>query len=194
MNLDIHLKNFFWDPPIRSAFIVEWVCQQLGKKILEMIVIKKKKLYHQVFLVAQGMMLLEAAWIENFELKSDWEELLSECEEVLEILPLSYCVWKLFSCVWLFATPWTVTPRLLCPWNSPGKNTGVGCHFLLQGIFPTWGWNLGLLLCRQILYCPSHITVLIFYLLVMYSSVRWKKICSKEVNNLILHDKPLYCN
>ena len=28
-------------------------------------------------------------------------------------------------------------PRLLCPWDSPGKNTGVGCHFLLQGIFPT---------------------------------------------------------
>ena len=27
--------------------------------------------------------------------------------------------------------------RLLCPWNFPGKNTGVGCHFLLQGIFPT---------------------------------------------------------
>ena len=26
--------------------------------------------------------------------------------------------------------------RLLCPWNSPGKNTGVGFHFLLQGIFP----------------------------------------------------------
>ena len=29
--------------------------------------------------------------------------------------------------------------------NSPGKNTGVGCHFLLQGIFPTQGLNLGLL-------------------------------------------------
>ena len=27
--------------------------------------------------------------------------------------------------------------RLLCPWDFPGKNTGVGCHFLLQGIFPT---------------------------------------------------------
>ena len=27
--------------------------------------------------------------------------------------------------------------RLLCPWDSPGKNTGVGCHALLQGIFPT---------------------------------------------------------
>ena len=35
--------------------------------------------------------------------------------------------------------------RLLCPWDSPGKNTGVGCHFLLQGIFPTQGSNLSLL-------------------------------------------------
>ena len=35
--------------------------------------------------------------------------------------------------------------RLLCPWDSPGKNSGVGCHFLLQGIFPTQGLNLHLL-------------------------------------------------
>ena len=35
--------------------------------------------------------------------------------------------------------------RLLCPRAFPGKNTGVGCHFLLQGIFPTQGLNLGLL-------------------------------------------------
>ena len=42
--------------------------------------------------------------------------------------------------------------RLLCLWNFPSKNTGVGCHFLLQGIFPTQGSNLGLLDCRQILY------------------------------------------
>ena len=35
--------------------------------------------------------------------------------------------------------------RLLCPWDSPGKNTGVGCHFLLQGIFLTQGLNLNLL-------------------------------------------------
>ena len=42
-----------------------------------------------------------------------------------------------FSHVWLFETPWTVASRLLCPWDSPGKNTGVGCHFLLQEIFPT---------------------------------------------------------
>ena len=35
--------------------------------------------------------------------------------------------------------------RLLCPWNFPGKNTGVSGHFLLQGIFPTQGLNLHLL-------------------------------------------------
>ena len=46
--------------------------------------------------------------------------------------------------------------RLLCPWDFPGKNTGVGCHALLQGIFPTQGSNLGLLDCRQTLYCLSH--------------------------------------
>ena len=36
-------------------------------------------------------------------------------------------------------------PKLLCPWDSPGKNTGVGCHGLLQGIFLTQGLNLHLL-------------------------------------------------
>ena len=46
--------------------------------------------------------------------------------------------------------------RLLCPWDSPGKNTGVVCHSLLQGIFPTHGSNPGLPHYRQILYCLSH--------------------------------------
>ena len=40
--------------------------------------------------------------------------------------------------------------------DSPGKNTGVGCHALIQGIFPTQGSNPGLLHCRQILYHLSH--------------------------------------
>ena len=43
--------------------------------------------------------------------------------------------------------------RLLCPLGSPGKNTGVGCHALLQGIFLTQGSNLRLLHCRQVPYC-----------------------------------------
>ena len=44
----------------------------------------------------------------------------------------------------------------LCPWNSPGKNTRVGCHFLLQRTFLIQGSNSGLLHCRQILYL-SHL-------------------------------------
>ena len=40
--------------------------------------------------------------------------------------------------------------------DFPDKNTGVGCHFLHQGIFPTQGLNPGLLHCRQILYQLSH--------------------------------------
>ena len=48
------------------------------------------------------------------------------------------------------------TARLLCSWNFPGKSTGVGCYFLLQGIFPTQGLNPGLPHCRQTLYRLSH--------------------------------------
>ena len=45
--------------------------------------------------------------------------------------------------------------------DSPGKNSGVGCHALLQGIFPTQGSNPGLLNCRWILYCLSQQRLLI---------------------------------
>ena len=48
-------------------------------------------------------------------------------------------------------------PRPLCPWNSPGKNTGVGSHFFLQGIFLAQRSNPGVLHYRQILYHLSHI-------------------------------------
>ena len=46
--------------------------------------------------------------------------------------------------------------RLLRPWDSPGKNTGVDCHFLFQGIFLTQGSNPGLPHCRQTLYLLRH--------------------------------------
>ena len=49
--------------------------------------------------------------------------------------------------------------RLLCPWNFPGKNTGVGCHFFLQGICPTQGSSLHLLCllhCWQVSTMESH--------------------------------------
>ena len=46
--------------------------------------------------------------------------------------------------------------RLLCPWHSLGKNAGVSCHSLLQGILLTQGLNPGLPHCRQTLYRLSH--------------------------------------
>ena len=51
------------------------------------------------------------------------------------------CVVSHFSLVQL-CEPYGLEPaRLLCPWYSPGKNTGVGCCALLQGIFPAQGLN-----------------------------------------------------
>ena len=56
------------------------------------------------------------------------------------------CVLNHFCHILLFVTPWTLALQaLLCPWDSLGKNTGVDCHILLQGIFPTQGSNWHLL-------------------------------------------------
>ena len=63
----------------------------------------------------------------------------------------------MLSHVRLFATPWTVASKApLSMGILPGKNIGLGCHGLLQGIFPTQGSNPGLPHCGQILYRLSH--------------------------------------
>ena len=66
------------------------------------------------------------------------------------------------SCLTLWDPTDCSFTRFLCPWDSPGKNTGVDSHFLLHGIFLTQGLNLGLLHCRQTLpseppWKPSHV-------------------------------------
>ena len=61
--------------------------------------------------------------------------------------------WSL-SRVQLFVTPWSLA-RFLCPWDSPGKHTGVQNRPLLQGMFLILGSNPGFLHCRQIPYCLS---------------------------------------
>ena len=53
-------------------------------------------------------------------------------------------------------TDWLWPTRLLHPWDFAGKNTGVGCYFLLQESFPTQGLNPGLPHCRQTVYHLSH--------------------------------------
>ena len=57
--------------------------------------------------------------------------------------------------------------------DSPGKNTGVGCHALLQGILPTQRWNPDLSCCRQILYHLSYHRNLNGYPASKYSIVLW---------------------
>ena len=66
------------------------------------------------------------------------------------------------SSILAWRIPWTVARQALYPWDSPGKNTGVGCHSFVQGIFPTQGSNPGLSHCRWILYHLSHQGMQIF--------------------------------
>ena len=60
------------------------------------------------------------------------------------------------NCLWHYELK---PSRLLCPWDSPGKNTGVGCHALLQGIFLTQGLNpcLQRLLHLQVASLPTEL-------------------------------------
>ena len=73
-----------------------------------------------------------------------WKTLRQFCK-ILNIKLPCVCVLSCFSPVWHLVTLWTVVRQAFCLWDSPGKNTGVGCHFLLQGIFPTQGLKLHLL-------------------------------------------------
>ena len=73
--------------------------------------------------------------------------------------------------------------RLLRPWNSPGKNTGVDSCSLLQGIFPTQGSNPGPWHCRQILYRLSHHP---FTEACTCSMRVWKYGCVHDISHLIV--------
>ena len=73
--------------------------------------------------------------------------------DMLTCIYICICVCVLsFSVVSDSAIPWLQLTRLFCPWDFPSKNTGVGCHFLPQGIFTTQRRNRCLLHCRQTLY------------------------------------------
>ena len=79
----------------------------------------------------------------------------------------------LFAKSWLtLVTPWTlVTHQAPLSWGFSGENTGVGCHFLLQGIFPTRGLNpclLYLLHCWWILYLLIHLDHMVILCLLFF--------------------------
>ena len=96
--------------------------------------------------------------------RHDWSDLVhTYTQTYLHIYGYTHIYTNIYMCVCVkvkvmvsCVQPFAACQALLCLWNSPGKNTGVGSHSLLQRIFLTQGSNLGLLHCRQILYSLSH--------------------------------------
>ena len=76
--------------------------------------------------------------------------------QALDMYEVKWSEVKLLRHVRLFETPWTVAYQVPPSLDFPGKNTGMGCHFLLQEIFLTHILNPGLPHCRQTLYRLSH--------------------------------------
>ena len=80
--------------------------------------------------------------------------------------------------------------KLLCPWDFPGKNTGVGCHFLLQGLFPAEGLNPGLPHCVYI-YIPTPFPISFlnwfeYNCLIPFFHVNIEKTCKHAIHSTIL--------
>ena len=110
-------------------------------------------------------------------------------------MSLTFCCkkawkWK-WSCSVISDSLWPhalLLTRPFCPWDFPGKNSGVGCHFLLQEIFPTQGLNLGLLHCRQLLYHLSHQNLKAVWFVAMAT------IHAFEKNVLVAQSCPTLCD
>ena len=88
-----------------------------------------------------------------------WLWVVSDVNELIVVIILQYIqIWNHYvacmctqSCPFLCNLTGCSLP-LLCPWDCSGKNTGVSCHFFLQGSFLTQGQNTGFLHHRQVLY------------------------------------------
>ena len=99
-----------------------------------------------LILFVSTQFILQAQWLSWFLFKlAYWEPWLFHLL-LFNRLVMSNSLW----------THGLYSARLHHPWNFPGKDTGVGCHFLLQGVFPIQGLNLGLPYCRHTLYPLSH--------------------------------------
>ena len=118
----------------RTAYFQWWIMPQCGYTL--------KKCYFLRLSVIQS---LRMKWYISSHLSVNYS-------------PVLACMLSHFSSILLLATLWAVAHRLLlCPWDSPGKNTRVGYHALRQGIFLKQELNSCLLHCRWILYLLSHL-------------------------------------
>ena len=98
--------------------------------------------------------------VHHGELRMGDERIVTESQEISmkhrPVLPAVLCLVTL-SCPILCNPIDCSLPGSSVHGDSPGKKTGVGCHTLLQGVFPTQGLNPGLPHCRHILYHLSHL-------------------------------------
>ena len=109
------------------------------------------------FLRARGHQILYLMYCQNnYRIKAKYNLKVREYWKILELGQCSVLCLVAQSCLTLCDPMDCSLPGSSIHGNSPGKNTGVGCHALLQGIFPTQGLNPGLPHCRRILYRLSH--------------------------------------
>ena len=96
--------------------------------------------------VCQNEFHLSLSW--HQAVKFTWSKIKYKCKYIHRLYLLTYtyiCIYCFCliakSCPTLWQSHAQQPTRLLCPWDSPGKNTAVGCHALLKRIFPTQGLN-----------------------------------------------------
>ena len=127
-----------------------------------------------------------------------WKGLSKHCFKNLENMALIQISSKDTPCMFphrfvqLCATLWIAQlTRCLCPWDSPGNNTGVGCHALLQWIFPIQGSNL-CLLC--LLHWQLHSLPLVPDFIFLGSKITADGDCSHEIKRRLLLGRKVMTN
>ena len=71
-----------------------------------------------------------SSYLKKFRIQEDWHNPDNKTDHYALRQKWNKVLWRYMQASVL---------SFFCPWDSPGKNTGMGCHFLLQGIFPTLG-------------------------------------------------------
>ena len=119
-------------------------------------------LSNEAFIKPQKDRVWRATWVEDLGRRTHLKRVWKLLSLSLHLVLCSSFIWLLLSCVvcvqlrchvWLFATPWTIAPQAPLPMRFSRQEywRGLGCHFLLQGIFLTQGLNHSAAL-QQILY------------------------------------------
>ena len=156
--------TYFFEP---SCFYMEWYINKLS------IILWEKYSYSDVVLFKWLPLFVKAA-VFFFFFNSLWAE--------TSLWPTPCWLMSWVSPVWLFVIPWTVDhqspPTSLSPWDFPGMNTKVHCHFLLQGIFLMQGWNPHFMHCSFLTHGKHCVGFYCFFSALGYSFVptmQWMK-------------------